>query len=90
MADSNLTIGDVLPENQKDQYSDAVLNMSLKEAMDIAVYNMPPTSDLTSDEVAQINKIYKDYVNNGGDGSDSGSAYWDKSQEENQAYWDKQ
>ena len=89
MADSNLTIGDVLPDNQKDKYSDAVLNVTLEEAMNIAIYDMPPSSDLTNEEVSQIKQIYKDYVNTGGDGSDSGSAYWDKSQDENQAYWDK-
>jgi len=89
MSNENLTIGDVLPSEEKDKYSDNVLNVSLEEAVNIVVYTMPPTSDLTDEEINEIKEIYNCYLSTGGEGSDSDSAYWNKSQDSNQAYWDK-
>ncbi len=89
MTNSDLTIGDVLPSEEKDKYSENVLNVTLKEAMDIVVYDMPPTSNLTNEEVKEIHEIYQCYLETGGEDSGSDSAYWNKSPEGNQAYWDK-
>lgn len=89
MDTSNLTVGDVLPSSEKDQCSSDVLNISLQEAINIAKYDMPPSDNLSDQQVAELKKIYRDYLSNGGDGAGSDSAYWNKSADSNEAYWNK-
>lgn len=87
---TTVTLGDALPSYLKDDYPEAVLNVPLSEAVKIAVYSEPPTSNLTEDEIDDIVEIFQLYQNEGGPGSDAGgSAYWNKSQDENSAYWNK-
>jgi hypothetical protein len=86
MSDSTLTLGDVLPTSLKSKYAD-VLNVLMEEAIQIAKYSMPPTCDLTQQQVAEINEIYQTYLAKQGDNSDS--AYWNKSATDNSAYWSK-
>jgi hypothetical protein len=86
MKDSMLTLGDVLPTDLKSKYAD-VLNVSMEEAIQIAKYLMPPTCDLSKQQVAEINAIYQTYLSKQGDNSDS--AYWNKSATDNSAYWSK-
>jgi len=87
---ADLTIGDVLPDYLKADYSETVLSVPLTEAVEIAVYNEPPTSDLSEDDIEDIIEIFQEYETEGGPGSDpGGSAYWNKSKDENSAYWNK-
>ncbi len=89
MAD-NLTIGDALPDYMQDNYPETVLEVPLSEAVNIAVYGEPPTSDLSQDDINSVIQIFNLYQSQGGQGSDAGgSAYWNKSPDENQAYWNK-
>lgn len=92
MPDQNLTLRDVLPENLKSNYPDEVLATSMEEAYNIAVYDQPPTSALSKDDINDIVEIYELYQNKGQNGQSNGSspAYWEKSEEENKAYWEKQ
>jgi hypothetical protein len=84
------TLGDALPDYLKGDYSAAVLNVPLSEAVNIAVYSMPPTSNLSEDDINDIIEIFQLYQAEGGPGADpGGSAYWNKSKDENQAYWNK-
>lgn len=85
MEKSTLTIGDVLPSELKPNYSQAVLDVTVEEAINIAKYGMPPTSTLSKEDVAAINEIYKLYL--ASDGTETDSAYWSQSQAENDAYW---
>lgn len=88
--DTNVTIGDALPEDMRDNYPDEVLNVPLSEAVNIAVYDMPPTSDLSEDDIDDIKQIFALYQSEGGPGSESdGSDYWSKTPEQNQTYWNK-
>lgn len=86
---ADLTIGDVLPDNLKADYPETVLNVPLTEAVEIALYNEPPTSDLSEDDIEDIIEIFQEYQAEGGPGSNSSSAYWNKSKDENSAYWNK-
>ena len=58
---SSLTIGDVLPSNMRSNYSAAVLAVTLKEARDIVKFDMPPTSNLSTDDIAALKEIYSEY-----------------------------
>ncbi|MEP6465956.1 MAG: hypothetical protein ABJB05_06605 [Parafilimonas sp.] len=88
--DANQTIGDALPDYMKADYSETVLNVPLSEAVNIAVYDEPPTSNLSQEDIDDINEIFETYQADGGPDSDAGgSAYWNKSVDENQAYWNK-
>ena len=88
--ESNLTIGDALPDYMKADYSETVLNVPLAEAVNIAVYSEPPTSNLSQDDIDDVIEIFQLYQSEGGPDSDAGgSAYWNKSVDENQAYWNK-
>ena len=78
----SLTIGDVLPASMRSKYSAAVLALSLKEARDIVKFDMPPTSNLTADDVAALKEIYKEYQTH--------NAYWNKKEADNEAYWSSQ
>ncbi len=82
---SNLTIGDLLPSDMKSQYPSSVLNVSIAEALNIAKFNMPPTSNLSASDVAAIIEIYNAYMNN--HDPNGNSAYWNTSPNQNQAYW---
>ncbi len=87
---TNLTVGDALPDYMKSDYPETVLNVSLSEAVNIAVYSEPPTSDLSESDIDDIIEIFEEYQSEGGPGSDAGgSAYWNKSKDENSAYWNK-
>lgn len=86
MDNSTLTLGDVLPSDLKSKYPD-VLNVDMQEAINIAKYLMPPSSDLSEQQVEDIKEVYATYMNKKGDNSDS--AYWNKSPESNSAYWSK-
>lgn len=79
---SSLTIGDVLPATMRAKYSAAVLAVSLKEARDIVKFDMPPTSNLSSDDIAALKEIYQEYQTH--------NAYWNKKEEDNEAYWSSQ
>jgi len=83
---STLTLGEILPSKLKSDYPN-VLNVTVKEALDIAKYMMPPTSGLSGQDVADIKAIYKEYLADDDKGSDS--AYWNRSTNDNQAYWSK-
>ena len=85
MEKSTLTIGDVLPSNLKGNYSSAVLGVNLNEAINIAKHGNDPKSNLSSEDVAAINDIYKLYL--ASDDSDSDTAYWSQSTAKNDAYW---
>jgi len=84
----NLTIGDVLPSEVKSEYSAKILATSLDEALGIAKYQKPSTSGLSTADMEKIDQIYSKYLKQGGKGG-SDSAYWNKSQSENDAYWNK-
>jgi hypothetical protein len=85
-----VTIGDALPDYMKSDYSETVLNVPLEEAVKIAVYDEPPTSNLSEDDIADIVEIFGQYESEGGPDADAGgSAYWNKSPDENSAYWNK-
>ena len=86
MDKSSLTLGDVLPSDLKSKYAD-VLNVSIEEALNIAKYLMPPSMDLSDDQVNEIKAIYAAYMSNKSDKSDSG--YWNKTPDANSAYWSK-
>ncbi|MEP7318557.1 MAG: hypothetical protein ABI921_07440 [Panacibacter sp.] len=87
---TNLTIGDVLPDYLKSNYSQTVLDVPLSEAVQIAVYNEPPTSGLSDADIDSVKAIYQEYQSEGGPNSDpGGSAYWNKSADQNTAYWNK-
>lgn len=86
MDKSTLTLGDVLPSDLKSKYAD-VLNVPIQEAINVAKYLMPPSSDLTDDQVNEIKAVYAAYMADKGDNSDS--AYWNKSPDANSAYWSK-
>jgi len=85
MEKSDLTIGDVLPADMKSQYPSEVLAVSLEEAINIAKYDMPPTSDLSASDIEDINAIYNAYMAN--HSPDTNSAYWNTTPDQNQAYW---
>lgn len=89
MSDSNLTVGDVLPSSEKSKCSSSILSVSLKEALNIAKYDMPPSENLTSQQVSELKQVYADYLSKGGEGAGSDSAYWNKSSDSNEAYWNK-
>lgn len=89
MSNSNLTVGDVLPSSKKKEYPSNVMDISLQEAINVAKYDMPPSDNLSDQQVTDLKKIYKDYLSKGGDGSGSDSAYWNKSSDNNEAYWNK-
>jgi hypothetical protein len=82
---SNLKIGDLLPSDMKSQYPSSVLNVSIEEALNIAKFNMPPSSDLSASDVSDIIQIYNAYMTN--HAPDGNSAYWNTSPDQNQAYW---
>jgi len=84
----NLTIGNVLPSQMNSDYSEAVLNTTLTEAIGIALHDKPSTSGLTSSDISSVKQIYSMYLNKGGQ-SGSDSAYWNKSKADNDAYWNK-
>ncbi len=87
---TNLTVGDALPDYMKSDYPETVLNVSLSEAVNIAVYSEPPTSNLSESDIDDIIEIFQEYQSEGGPDSDAGgSAYWNKSKDENSAYWNK-
>jgi hypothetical protein len=86
MDNSMLTLGDVLPTDLKSKYAD-VLDVKMEEAIQIAKYSMPPTCNLSQQQVAEINAIYQSYLSKQGDNSDS--AYWNKTAADNSAYWSK-
>ena len=96
MATSNLTIGDVLPDDLKSEdYPETVLQVPLTEAYSIAEEGMPPTSKLSMDDIQSIKDIFEEYYATGGGSEEGtseagGSAYWNKSPDENSAYWSKQ
>ena len=79
---SSLTIGDVLPKSMRTHYSAAVLATSLKEARDIVKFDMPPSSGLSVDDIADLKEIYKEYQ--------SHNAYWNKKEADNEAFWSAQ
>ncbi|MCB0600720.1 MAG: hypothetical protein KDC28_05815 [Saprospiraceae bacterium] len=84
MADlSNMTIGDVVPADLKGQFSANVLNTTIKVARDIVKFDMPPPSNLSASDVAELEKLYSMYQDN------QNKAYWHKSEAENEAYWNK-
>ena len=103
----NVTIGDIIPDDIKSDYSQAVLDTTLAEARNIVVYQMPPPEGMTDDDVQQLNDLYNKYKSQGGNTSNAfwnklttgaywnkkdkpaDDAYWDKSVDENEAYWDK-
>lgn len=88
---TNPTIGDALPADMKADYPQSVLDVTLDEAVKIAVYDEPPTSPLSEEDVEDVKEIFETYEEEGGPGADSGgSAYWNKSPDENSAYWNKQ
>lgn len=85
------TIGDALPADMKADYPQSVLDVTLDEAVKIAVYDEPPTSALSEEDVEDVKEIFETYESEGGPGSDAGgSTYWNKSPDENSAYWNKQ
>lgn len=88
MPKESLTIGDVLPEKYKGDYPEEVLNTSMDEAYNIVYYNEPPSSGLSSSDVEDILEIYKLYQTEGQQGD--GTAYWNKSEDDNKAYWSKE
>lgn len=85
MGNSNLTIGDLLPSSMQGQYPASVLNVSIEEALNIAKYDMPPSSDLSPSDVAAIKEIYSAYLSN--HDPNTNSAYWNTTPDQNQAYW---
>ncbi|MES2797289.1 MAG: hypothetical protein V4683_15055 [Bacteroidota bacterium] len=87
MRNSHLTIGDVLPATLKNHYSAAVLNVTIKEALDIAKFDEPPTSNLSDAAIKSINEIYSHYLST--HAHDTESAYWNKTDDENEAFWNK-
>jgi type III secretory pathway component EscR len=86
MKNSTLTLCDVLPADLKSKYAD-VLDVTMEEAIQIAKLSMPPSSNLTANQVNEIKEIYKTYLAKHDDNSDS--AYWNKSASDNAAYWSK-
>lgn len=86
MDKSKLTLGDVLPGDLQSKYTD-VLTVKMEEAIQIAKYSMPPSCPLTPNQISEIQAIYKAYLANHDDNSDS--AYWNKSASDNAAYWSK-
>ena len=91
---TNLTIGEVLPDDLKSNYPQSVLNVSVAEAFSIAEEGNPPTSNLSMADIEAIKDIFDVYYATGGGsegGSEAGgSSYWNKSPDENSAYWQKQ
>lgn len=82
-----LTVGDVLPSNMRAQYDNAVLGTSMKIAMDITIYGKPKPEDMTEATYTSIQDIYKSYQARTDKNTDS--SYWNKSQRENLAFWNK-
>ncbi len=87
MPQENLTLGDVLPEKYKSDYPDVVLKTTMDEAYNIVYYNEPPSGGLSNEEVEDISEIYNLYQTEGQKGD--GNAYWNKSEDDNKAYWSK-
>jgi hypothetical protein len=87
MSDSNLTIGDVLPSSMKSNYSSELLNTSMKTAIDVVKYSMPPPSNLTEKDIDDMNTIYSEYEGNHGNNTDS--SYWNSSPSDNEGYWSR-
>ncbi|MBK9271007.1 MAG: hypothetical protein IPM48_05385 [Saprospiraceae bacterium] len=85
MDKSNLTLGEVLPSDMRSQYPSEVLDVSMEEAINIAKYDMPPSSDLSASDIEDIKSIYSAYMANHDDHSNS--AYWNTTPDKNQAYW---
>lgn len=85
MSSNQLTIGDILPDDLKSNYSPEVLNTTVAQAREIVKLGMPAPSDLSQEDVKELNQIYKEYKATGGQGD--GDAYWNKSEADNDAYW---
>jgi hypothetical protein len=87
MSNSNLTIGDVLPSSMKSNYSSELLGTSMKTAIDVVKYSMPPPSNLTEKDVDDMNSIYSDYE--GTHTTNTDSSYWNSSAADNEGYWSR-
>ena len=89
----SLTLGELLPADMQEDYSPEVLQTTLKEAIDIVKYDMPSSSGLGAHDISEIKEIYREYQENQENvthsSGDSGTGYWNKSEEDNDAYWNK-
>lgn len=84
------TIGELLPEDLRANYSAAVLDLSLKTAYGIVEEGDPNPPGFTNEDRNALEDIFEKYQSapvwtTAGDDT----PYWNKSKDDNEAFWNK-
>jgi len=88
MATIPATVGELLPEDLRANYSEAVLSLSLQTAYGIIEEGDPNPPGFTNEDRTELEDIHAEYES-APVWSGTDTPYWNKEKEDNEAFWDK-